>query len=75
MNSFPTISGPRVELQGIPGSPPDLITPPPGCRFHPRCPVMIQGLCQQVNPKLLPVGANHLAACHLLTEEAVTHDR
>lgn len=75
MNSFPTISGPRVELQGIPGSPPDLITPPPGCRFHPRCPVMIQGLCQQAEPELLAVGPNHLAACHLLTEEAVKHER
>jgi peptide/nickel transport system ATP-binding protein len=34
MRSFPAISGPRQELQSIPGNPPDLITPPGGCRFH-----------------------------------------
>lgn len=70
MSSFPTITGPRQELRGIPGSPPDLITPPPGCRFHPRCELAIQGLCQQVVPELLLVGPNHRAACHLLNEEA-----
>lgn len=69
MHSFPTISGPRVELQGIPGSPPDLITPPSGCKFHPRCKVAIQGKCQQVIPVLQQVGPRHVAACHLLDEE------
>ena len=36
MNSFPSIDGERKRLQGIPGSPPNLVTPPPGCRFAPR---------------------------------------
>jgi peptide/nickel transport system ATP-binding protein len=70
MRSFPAISGPRQELLSIPGSPPDLITPPPGCRFHPRCDVAIAGLCEQVNPRLLPITAERYAACHLLEEEA-----
>jgi peptide/nickel transport system ATP-binding protein len=73
MNSFPTISGPRQQLLGIPGSPPDLITPPTGCRFHPRCPVLIEGLCQQVHPALMAVNAEHFAACHLVTEEAAEY--
>ncbi len=73
MNSFPTISGPRQALLGIPGSPPDLITPPTGCRFHPRCPVMIQGLCPQVHPELMAVSASHRAACHLVAEEAADY--
>ena len=38
MSSFPPLTGPIVPLTGIPGSPPDLAQPPPGCRFHPRCP-------------------------------------
>ena len=37
LNSFPSLRGPRRELAGIPGSPPDLRTPPPGCPFLPRC--------------------------------------
>jgi peptide/nickel transport system ATP-binding protein len=69
MNSFPTISGPRQKLLGIPGSPPDLITPPSGCRFHPRCEQAIAGRCQEVRPELRPVGERHAAACHLLDEK------
>lgn len=38
MEAFPSISGPRRELKGIPGNPPDLARPPAGCRFAPRCP-------------------------------------
>ncbi len=66
MNSFPSISGPRRSLRGIPGSPPTLISPPPGCPFWPRCPVAIPGLCDRIMPDLLPVGPapHHLGACH-----------
>jgi peptide/nickel transport system ATP-binding protein len=38
MEAFPSIRGPRVPLTGIPGSPPDLASPPEGCQFAPRCP-------------------------------------
>jgi peptide/nickel transport system permease protein len=38
LGAFPSIRGPRVQLLGIPGSPPDLAHPPAGCRFAPRCP-------------------------------------
>jgi peptide/nickel transport system ATP-binding protein len=38
MDAFPSVSGPRRALLGIPGRPPDLARPPTGCRFHPRCP-------------------------------------
>jgi peptide/nickel transport system ATP-binding protein len=69
MNSFPTITGARQELLGIPGSPPDLISPPPGCRFHPRCDVAIAGICQTIRPQLIEHTPNHHAACHLLDQE------
>src|SRR2546423_5326539 len=39
LGAFPSIHGPKVQLLGIPGSPPDLAHPPAGCRFAPRCPV------------------------------------
>lgn len=68
MNSFPTVSGPRIDLKGIPGSPPDLATPPPGCRFHPRCDVAIMGKCDVINPPLVEVEPRHYAACHLLEQ-------
>jgi peptide/nickel transport system ATP-binding protein len=38
LKSFPALRGPRKELAGIPGSPPDLRGMPTGCAFHPRCP-------------------------------------
>ena len=38
LGAFPSIHGPKVQLLGIPGSPPDLARPPDGCRFAPRCP-------------------------------------
>jgi oligopeptide/dipeptide ABC transporter ATP-binding protein len=38
LSAFPSIHGPKVQLLGIPGSPPDLANPPVGCRFAPRCP-------------------------------------
>jgi peptide/nickel transport system ATP-binding protein len=55
LDAFPSIRGPRVELLGIPGSPPDLGWPPSGCRFHPRCPVA-QSRCTDLAPALYQVG-------------------
>jgi peptide/nickel transport system ATP-binding protein len=46
MDAFPSIRGEKVPLTGIPGSPPDLTAPPRGCRFAPRCPVVVDA-CQQ----------------------------
>jgi len=56
LDAFPSIHGPRVELTGIPGNPPDLARPPAGCRFHPRCPVA-QEQCREREPEFYPVGA------------------
>ncbi|MCY3572922.1 MAG: ABC transporter ATP-binding protein [Chloroflexi bacterium] len=73
MNSFPTVHGPRRELLGIPGAPPDLIEPPAGCRFHPRCDVAIAGECDRIVPPLIRIGGQRDVACHLVkAEEAVS---
>ena len=64
MNSFPSISGEKKKLTGIPGSPPDLVAPPTGCRFHPRCP-RAMSICSQAAPHTKSISANHTVACHL----------
>ncbi|HEX2999873.1 MAG TPA: oligopeptide/dipeptide ABC transporter ATP-binding protein [Armatimonadota bacterium] len=56
------------ELYPIPGAPPSLIAPPPGCRFHPRC-TMRQPLCTIDQPELRQVRPGHWVACHLVTKE------
>ncbi len=67
LNSFPALRGPLRRMSGIPGSPPDLRAAPPGCAFHPRCPLAIDA-CHKVLPMLRPAQAEQpvqLVACHL----------
>ena len=58
-------AGEKRKLAGIPGLPPDLRNPPPGCMFHPRCPLRIQGKCERVEPALRQVSNERKVACHL----------
>jgi peptide/nickel transport system ATP-binding protein len=62
LSAFPSIVGPKSELVALPGDPPDLLMPPPGCRFHPRCPYAIER-CYQEKPPFEQVGPAHWAAC------------
>jgi peptide/nickel transport system ATP-binding protein len=55
LEAFPSIRGPRVHMTGIPGNPPALLNPPPGCRFAPRCPVVMPQ-CHDTAPALYEVG-------------------
>jgi len=72
LNSFPSLHGPRRRLTGIPGSPPDLRSVPPGCAFHSRC-VFAFRACYTVEPALLHIPVDSLSvvgqgthvACHL----------
>jgi len=57
--AFPSIRGPRLPLTGIPGSPPDLLSPPTGCRFHPRCP-QVMSHCPTVEPGLIELGGTEV---------------
>jgi len=59
MDAFPSIRGPRRELLGIPGSPPNLAAPPPGCRFQPRCP-QAEPRCAGTPPELYQVGGTQV---------------
>lgn len=47
------------------GEPPSLLSPPPGCRFHPRCPVAIQGLCEVEVPPVFEPAPGQRASCWL----------
>jgi peptide/nickel transport system ATP-binding protein len=62
--------GKRIgELKNIPGAPPDLRTPPAGCRFHPRCPYVMD-ICKTTEPQMTAVGdGKRAAACWLLTSK------
>lgn len=65
ISAFPSVIGPKTELASIPGFPPDLLTPPPGCRFHPRCAQTME-ICKTTEPELLEIGKRkHFVACHL----------
>jgi len=62
---------PEIRKRGItyiPGSPPELINPPPGCRFHPRCPY-VKDVCKIREPEMVTVEPGHLVACHLYSQE------
>jgi oligopeptide/dipeptide ABC transporter ATP-binding protein len=63
VSSFPNIRADRRTLDVIPGAPPDLRTPPPGCRFAPRC-ASAMAVCSQVVPPEVTFGAVRVA-CHL----------
>lgn len=64
ISSFPALSGPKVKLSGIPGAPPDMVCPPSGCRFHPRC-AKFQPSHAEAAPRLREVAPGHFVACHL----------
>jgi peptide/nickel transport system ATP-binding protein len=62
--AFPNIEKSREIDWGIPGSPPDLIRPPEGCRFSPRCDAALPA-CQANVPEAIAVGPRHQVSCHL----------
>jgi peptide/nickel transport system ATP-binding protein len=68
LGAFPNIHGERRLVRGIPGYPPDLAHPPPGCRFYDRCPVHIDR-CRSEDPALRSVADEQVAACHLVGAE------
>ncbi|RLG52015.1 MAG: ABC transporter ATP-binding protein [Thermoproteota archaeon] len=67
IGAFPSIIGEKKRLEFIPGAPPDLSSPPPGCKFHPRCPYA-KDICRKEKPVLREVKKDHLSACHFSGE-------
>jgi peptide/nickel transport system ATP-binding protein len=65
LGAFPDIKAEKTRLAHIPGSPPTLLDPPTGCRFHPRC-QYAKEICKEKSPTLVSISGNHLVACHLI---------
>jgi peptide/nickel transport system ATP-binding protein len=63
--SEPDANNARIFKEVPPGEPPSLVNPPSGCRFHPRCPHAIQGLCEVKVPPDFNVAPHHDIACWL----------
>ena len=73
LRSVPNIDLDGAELYKMGGAPPNLLSPPPGCSFHPRCPDVME-ICPEVEPSLLPLNEDedHYASCWLYQEHPVT---
>ena len=62
--------GDKSQKAGIPGRPPALTNPPPGCRFAPRCP-KAKEICHRECPEFVEVRPGRFAACHMLGKEGI----
>lgn len=67
LGAFPSITAEKTRMISIPGSPPDLLSPPLGCRFHPRCAYALE-ICRKVDPAFIAVEKDHYTACHLVNK-------
>ena len=67
IGAYPSIVGEKRKLNFIPGAPPNLIDPPKGCRFHPRCP-HAKPICGTEEPEFREEAPDHYAACHFVDE-------
>jgi len=66
LGAFPSVIGEKKELSAIHGFPPDLLNPPTGCRFHPRCSYATD-VCRTEDPKMVEADSSeHRVACHLV---------
>jgi peptide/nickel transport system ATP-binding protein len=74
LRSVPNIQLDGGELYKMGGAPPNLLHPPSGCRFHPRCPYVMD-VCLTQEPAFEPVERGHLAACWLYQEAAVNQEK
>ncbi len=63
LGAFPSVKGEKKRIDSIPGSPPSLVTPPSGCRFHPRC-KYAKDICTTTRPPSVAPEPGHRAFCH-----------
>jgi len=67
IGAFPSVVGPKKRLEFIPGTPPNLLSIPNGCRFHPRCPFATDKCAMEV-PEYKEMGPGHYSKCHYAGE-------
>jgi peptide/nickel transport system ATP-binding protein len=73
LQSIPNIELTDQKLSAIPGSPPDMLNPPKGCRFWPRC-SYAKEICRMKEPPLIDIGHNHLVRCVLYSEKGAKRE-
>jgi len=66
ISTFPTVEDEekKSKFEFIPGAPPNLLDPPLGCRFHPRCPAATEICMQEPTPEMRRISEKHYVACH-----------
>jgi peptide/nickel transport system ATP-binding protein len=64
LKAIPSSESTAKELDEIPGAVPQLIDPPSGCRFHPRC-ERAMAVCSEEKPEEVNIEKGHTVACHL----------
>ena len=67
IGAFLNLKGEWKRKEGIPGNPPNLLDPPSGCKFHPRC-KYAQDICEKEEPQPIEISKDHFAACHFIDE-------
>jgi peptide/nickel transport system ATP-binding protein len=73
MQAVPKLSGGGIAM-GIPGRIPDYLNPPPGCRFHTRCP-HVMDICRHQKPPFFKADEDHKVACFLYDQSAGQHEK
>jgi oligopeptide/dipeptide ABC transporter ATP-binding protein len=76
MGSIPILGKIKERLEVIPGTVPNLVNLPPGCRFAPRCKARIEHqlqICTETEPDLIPVSSNHIVRCWLYQDREGHH--
>ena len=68
IKAFPSIKSAKTEMTSISGFPPDLLKPPLGCRFHPRCSYAMD-VCKKEDPKTIEAAKEYYVACHLVEQQ------
>jgi oligopeptide/dipeptide ABC transporter ATP-binding protein len=73
LRAIPKLHEETEDLEIIPGSVPNLIYPPPGCRFHPRCPFAMQ-ICKTEAPPMFEIESGHRVGCYLYGQEGASNN-
>lgn len=71
LQSIPNVELSEQKLLAIPGSPPNMLNPPEGCRFWPRC-SYVKKICRLKEPPLVNIGHNHFVRCVLYSEKGIS---
>ncbi len=73
LTSIPSYGSGKGRLKSIPGTVPNLIHPPEGCKFHPRCPYAMD-ICKTTKPEMIDLGNDHFVACWLYSKKEGEND-